>query len=91
MLRGALTPEDAARSTPRRSPATRCRSEDAWQRAVEFLFERLAVRWEIAGAEPRARRSCSCATASRRTDERRWIRDTLREHLAEHFPDCRPP
>ena len=28
------------------SPLSR---EDAWQRAVEFLFERLAVRWEIAG------------------------------------------
>ena len=24
--------------------------EDAWQRAVELLFERLALRWEIAGA-----------------------------------------
>ena len=24
--------------------------EDAWQRAVELLFERLAVRWTIAGA-----------------------------------------
>ena len=30
--------------------ATRCSREDAWQRAVELLFERLAVRWEIAGA-----------------------------------------
>ena len=26
--------------------------EDAWQRRVEFLFERLAVRWDIAGTEP---------------------------------------
>ena len=24
-------------------------------------------------------------------DERRWIRDTLREHLAEHFPDVEAP
>ena len=24
-------------------------AEDRWQRRVEFLFERLAVRWEIAG------------------------------------------
>ena len=31
------------------SPLSR---EDAWQRGVEFLFERLAVRWEIADAEP---------------------------------------
>ena len=24
-------------------------------------------------------------------DERRWIRDVLREHLAEHFPDLEAP
>ena len=24
-------------------------------------------------------------------DERRWIRDALREHLAEHFPDVEGP
>ena len=66
--------------------------EDAWQRAVEFLFERLAVRWEIAGAEPITRQQQMLARyrfASQ--DERRWIRDVLREHLAEWFPDVAPP
>jgi len=24
-------------------------------------------------------------------DERRWIRDVLREHLTEHFPDLEAP
>jgi hypothetical protein len=24
-------------------------------------------------------------------EERRWIRDVLREHLAEHFPDLQAP
>jgi hypothetical protein len=71
------------------SPLSR---EDAWQRAVEFLFERLAVRWEIAGTEPITRQKellgrFRFAT----TDERRWIRDVLREHLAEHFPEVNPP
>jgi hypothetical protein len=66
--------------------------EDAWQRAVEFLFERLAVRWDIAGAEPITRQKellgrYRFASA----DERRWIRGVLREHLAEHFPDVNPP
>ena len=36
-------------STPRRWPATLLSQEDAWQRAVEFLFERLAVRWDDRG------------------------------------------
>jgi hypothetical protein len=91
VLRGAMTPatrrEYAAVTAG--SPLSR---EDAWQRAVEFLFERLAVRWEIAGTEPITRQKellgrYRFAT----TDERRWIRDVLREHVAEHFPDVEAP
>ena len=66
--------------------------EDAWQRAVEYLFERLAVRWEISGTEPLTRQKDLLARfrfAS--ADERRWIRGVLREHLAEHFPDLEAP
>ena len=91
VLRGAMTPatrrEYAAAAAG--SPLSR---EDAWQRAVEFLFERLAVRWEIAGTEPITHQKDLLARyrfAS--VDERRWIRDVLREHLAEHFPDVSPP
>ena len=66
--------------------------EDAWQRAVEFLFERLAVRWEIAGAEPITRQSELLARYRFAGQaERRWIRDVLREHLAEWFPDVEAP
>jgi hypothetical protein len=66
--------------------------EDAWQRAVEFLFERLAVRWEIAGTEPITRQKELLARFRFATaDERRWIRGVLREHLAEHFPDLEAP
>jgi len=91
VLRGALSPatrqEYAAAAAG--SPLSR---EDAWQRAVEFLFERLAVRWEIAGAEPITRQKELLGRyrfASQ--DERRWIRGVLREHLAEHFPDMEAP
>jgi hypothetical protein len=66
--------------------------EDAWQRRVEFLFERLAVRWELAGTEPLTRQKellgrYRFASA----EERHWIRDVLREHLAEWFPDLEQP
>jgi hypothetical protein len=66
--------------------------EDAWQRGVEFLFERLVVRWEIAGLDPLTRQKDLLARyrfAS--ADERRWIRETLRTHLAAHFPDLEAP
>jgi hypothetical protein len=91
VLRGAMTPatrrEYAAAAGG--SPLSR---EDAWQRAVEFLFERLAVRWEIAGTEPITKQKELLGRyrfAS--VDERRWIRDVLREHVAEHFPDLEAP
>lgn len=91
VLRGALTPgtrqEYAAALAG--SPLSR---EDAWQRAVEFLFERLAVRWEIAGTEPLVKqRELLARLRFASADERRWIRDVLREHLAEHFPDMEAP
>ena len=39
----------AARRTPSVLAGSPLTQEDAWQRAVEFLFERLAVRWTISG------------------------------------------
>jgi len=90
-LRGVMTPatrrEYAAAAAG--SPLSR---EDAWQRAVEFLFEQLTVRWEIAGTEPIVKQKELLARFRFATaDERRWIRDVLREHLAEHFPDVEAP
>jgi hypothetical protein len=90
-LRGAMSPA-TRREYAAALSGSRLAREDAWQRATEFLFERLAVRWEIAGAEPITRQKellgrYRLASAA----ERRWIRDVLREHLAEHFPDVAPP
>jgi hypothetical protein len=91
VLRGAMTPGTRRQYAGALggSPLSR---EDAWQRAVEFLFERLAVRWEIAGTEPIVRQQELLARFRfAGSDERRWIRDVLREHLAEHFPDLEAP
>jgi hypothetical protein len=65
--------------------------EDAWQRAVEFLFERLAVRWEISGVPTEGQKALLMRFRVASPDERRFVRDTLREHLAEHFPDMEAP
>ncbi len=91
VLRGSLTPATRAQYAEALA-GNRLSQEDAWQRAVEFLFERLAVRWDIAGTEPLTRQKELLARyrfAS--ADERRWIRDVLREHLAAHFPDLEAP
>jgi hypothetical protein len=100
-LRGSLTPatrlqyaETLAGGGP---AATR---EDAWQRAVEFLFERLAVRWEIAGVGEGGGGGGSPINRQRELlarfrmaspAERAWVRSVLREHCAEHFPDIQAP
>ena len=86
-LRGSLTP-----ATRREYAALGGAREDAWHRGVEFLFERLAVSWAIAGTEPLTRQKELLARFRMASqDERRWIRDVLREHLAEHFPELAAP
>jgi hypothetical protein len=89
-LRGSLTP-----ATRREYAAVRDGSplshEDAWHRAVEFLFERLAVRWEIAGAPIERQRELLQRFRVASAKERAWIRGVLREHCAEHFPDVQAP
>ena len=91
VLRGALTPATRAQYAEV-AGGNILSQEDAWQRAVEFLFERLAVRWEIAGTEPIAKQKELLARYRFATqDERVWIRGVLREHLAEHFPEMQAP
>jgi hypothetical protein len=65
--------------------------EDAWQRAVELLFERLAVRWTISGAPIERQKELLARLRVTSADERAWVRDTLREHCAEWFPDVQAP
>jgi len=89
-LRGALTPATRLQyaDTLAGSPLSR---EDAWQRAVELLFERLAARWTIAGAPIEGQRELLQRYRSASPAERAWIRDVLREHCAENFPDVKAP
>ncbi len=94
VLRGAMTPATRREYAGVLAGAggSAISREDAWQRAVEFLFERLAVRWEIAGTEPIVKQKELLARYRfAGIDERRWIRGALREHLAEHFPDLDAP
>jgi hypothetical protein len=65
--------------------------EDAWHRAAELLFERLAVRWVIADVPTEGQRELLLRYRAATHDERRWIRDVLRRHVAENFPDVQAP
>jgi hypothetical protein len=89
-LRGSLSPGSRAEYARALagSPLSR---EDAWQRALELLFERLAVRWSIAGAPIERQRELLARFRAASAQERAWVRGVLREHCAEHFPDVDAP
>jgi hypothetical protein len=90
VLRGALTPK--TRSHYHEILHGNVLSqEDAWQRATELLFERLAVRWVVADVPTEGQRELLMRFRVATQDERRWIRDVLREHVAEHFPELEGP
>jgi len=65
--------------------------EDAWQRATELLFERLAVSWTISGLEITRQKELLGRYRMATTDERQFVRDALRQHAAEHFPELETP
>jgi hypothetical protein len=62
-------------------------AEDRWQRRVEYLFERLAVRWEIAGLPLEGQRELLGRYRMASSDERRAVRAALAEHLGARYPD----
>jgi hypothetical protein len=62
-------------------------AEDRWQRRVELLFERLAVSWEIAGLPLESQKELLGRYRMASSDERRWVRETLAEHLRTRHPD----
>ncbi|MGN6371549.1 MAG: hypothetical protein ACTHM1_00940 [Solirubrobacteraceae bacterium] len=93
-LRGSLTPgarSDYAQTLSGATATAAATREDALQRAFELLFERLVVRWDIAGAPIERQKELLGRFRMASAQERAWIREVLREHCAEHFPDVQVP
>ena len=88
-LRGSLTPK--ARAEYSRTLAGGLNQEDAWQRATELLFERLAVSWTISGLRIERQRELLGRYRMAGADERRFVRDSLRTHVRENFPELQAP
>jgi hypothetical protein len=62
-------------------------AEDRSQRRAEFLFERLAVRWEIAGLPLEGQKELLGRYRLASSSERQQVRKALAEHLAQRHPD----
>ncbi len=89
VLRGSLTP--GSRREYAATLAGGLDREDAWQRATELLFERLAVSWTIAGVETSRQKELLGRYRIASGAERRFVRDSLRLHVAENFPELESP
>ena len=88
-LRGSLT--TGSRREYAAALAAGISREDAEQRALELLFERLAVRWTVAGVPTEGQRELLGRLRLASPGERQWVRETLRAHCAEWFPDVQVP
>ena len=61
--------------------------EDLEQRRLEFLFERLAVRWEIAGLPLEGQAELLGRLRMADPELRRWVRETVIEHARARMPE----
>jgi hypothetical protein len=93
-LRGSLTPgarREYAQTLAGFTGGAAATREDASARALELLFERLAVRWVIAGTPIERQRELLARFRVASSEERAWVRGALREHCTEWFPDVQAP
>jgi hypothetical protein len=88
-LRGSLTA--ATRRQYADTLAGGLHREDALARATELLFERLAVSWTIADVPITRQKELLGRYRIASSAERAFIRDSMRAHVAEHFPELQAP
>jgi hypothetical protein len=85
-LRVSLSPGTIAQIGE--APASAAAStEDAWRRRTEMLFERLAVRWEIAGLPLEDQGMLLGRYRLADSETQRWVRETIAAHLKRHIPE----
>jgi hypothetical protein len=65
--------------------------EDAWRRRTELLFERLAVRWEIAGMPLSEQKLLLGRYRMADAETQRWVRQTIDAHVEQHIPELARP
>ena len=88
-LRGELTPGTIRKLQERQGKAA-ASTEDEWHRRAEMLFERLAVRWEIAGLPLDDQKMLLGRYRMADADTQAWVRRTIAAHVREHIPELSP-
>jgi hypothetical protein len=69
-------------------PATAATTrDDAWRRRSELLFERLAVRWEIAGLPLTDQKMLLGRYRMADAGTQEWVRKTIAAHVERFIPE----
>jgi hypothetical protein len=63
--------------------------EDAWRRRAELLFERLAVRWEIADLPLTDQKMLLGRYRMADSQTQDWVRKTIASHVERYIPELR--
>ncbi len=88
-LRGALSP--ATRGQYAETLSSGLDREDARQRAIELLFERLAVSWTIAGVRTERQKELLGRYRIASDAERAFVLDSIRDPRDRTLPGAAPP
>ncbi|HEX4010371.1 MAG TPA: hypothetical protein VHX62_10200 [Solirubrobacteraceae bacterium] len=88
-MRGSLTP--AARGEYAGVLGGGLHQEDARQRAIELLFERLALSWTISGLVIDRQKELLGRYRMATDGERAFVLQSLRTHVADNFPELEAP
>ena len=87
VLRARLSPGTLRELGQLHSSAAAVR-EDLFARRAEFLFERLAVSWTIAGLPLRGQKELLARYRMADAETRRFVRETIDAHLRAHQPEA---
>ena len=85
-LRGELSP-GTMRKLREQGGRAGASAEDVWRRRTELLFERLAVRWEIAGMPIDDQKLLLGRFRMADAATQRWVRQTISAHVERHLPE----
>ena len=62
-------------------------ADDLWRRRSELLFERLAVRWEIAGLPLTDQKMLLGRYRMADPEDQRFVRETMQAHVERYIPE----
>ena len=85
-LRQSLSPGSIAKIAKARERGV-ATVDDDWRRRSEMLFERLAVRWEIAGLPIDEQKLLIGRYRMADAETQAWVRRTLNEHVERYLPE----